>query len=156
MTPAIRRPFKRFAQGFTLIEVMIVVAIIGILAAIAYPSYRDYVIRGALVDATNGLTAVRADMERHFQDNRSYATVGAFTSPCQRGAGALTFGDFVVSCTGTLDATQYTLLATGTAGTVVGDFRLTVNQRDERATTAAAPGWPTCATRWLTKKGAPC
>ncbi len=63
---------QRRAQGFTLIELMIVVAIVAILTTIAYPNYRDYVIRGQLVDATQGLAAVRANMERYFQDNRSY------------------------------------------------------------------------------------
>jgi type IV pilus assembly protein PilE len=135
---------------------MIVVAIIAILAAIAYPSYRDYVIRGALVDATNGLSAVRADMEKHFQDNRTYASVGAFTSPCQRAPATLTFGDFVVSCTGALDAANYTLVATGNAGSNVAGFIFTVNQADLRRTTSAPTGWPTCGTRWLTKKGTPC
>ena len=52
-------------RGFTLIEVMVTVAIVGILSMIAYPSYRDYVLRGHLVDATNGLSTVRAQMERH-------------------------------------------------------------------------------------------
>ena len=61
---------------------MITVAIVGILAAVAYPSYRDYIVRGQLVDATTALATYRADMERHFQDNRSFATVGAFTTPC--------------------------------------------------------------------------
>ena len=69
-------------HGFTLIEVMITVAIVAILAAVAVPSYSAYVTRGHLADAASGLAATRAQMERHYQDNRSYATVGAFTTPC--------------------------------------------------------------------------
>lgn len=149
-------PARRRSQGFTLIEVMIVVAIIGILAAIAYPSYRDYVVRGALVDATNGLSAMRADMEKHFQDNRDYRTVGAFTTPCQRGTVAQrTVGSFVLSCSA-ISPTQYTLEARGVAGSVVDGFVFEVDERDQRATRSAAIGWPTCNTRWLTKKGMPC
>jgi len=139
------------ARGFTLIEVMIVVAIVAILAAIAVPSYRDYLIRGALTDATNGLSSVRAQMERHFQDNRTYATVGTFTTPC---ATTSTFGAFAVSCSGTPDATSFTLQAVG-SGSVTG-FAYTINQNDVRATTAAATGYNTCGSSWLTKRGQTC
>jgi len=64
-------------SGFTLIEVMIAVAIVGILIAIALPSYRNYVIRGKLVAGTNALANMRAQMEQYYQDNRTYATVSA-------------------------------------------------------------------------------
>lgn len=140
---------KKTQSGFTLIEVMIVVAIIGILATIAYPSYRDYILRGQVVDATTGMSSLRADLERHFQDNRTFETVGAFTSPCGRTDAQRTFGDFIVTCP-TLTATTYTLQADG-AG-----FVFTVDQADVRATTTTPSGWPTCATRWILKKGQAC
>jgi type IV pilus assembly protein PilE len=146
---ASRQPSQRRSRGFTLIEVMIVVGIIAILSAIALPSYRDYILRGQIVDATTGLASLRARMEQYFQDNRTYADVGTFVAPC-----SATFGSFTVSCTGARNATAYTLQAVGSGSTT--GFTFTVNQADTRATTAAPSGWGTCATRWIVKKGTPC
>jgi type IV pilus assembly protein PilE len=144
------------SQGFTLIEVMITVAIVAILSAVAYPSYRDYIVRGQLVDATTALSTYRADMERHFQDNRSFATVGSFTTPCAAGtAASRTVGNFVIDCSA-VAAETYTLRATG-SGPVNG-FVYTVTHQDVRATTAvpSGSGYATCATRWILKKGQSC
>mgnify|MGYP003527119509 CR=1 FL=1 len=52
---------------------MVTIVIISILAAIAIPSYRDYVVRGALPEAFSTLSAHRVKMEQFFQDNRTYA-----------------------------------------------------------------------------------
>ncbi len=146
---------QRDQRGFTLIEVMMAVAIVGILAAVAFPSYRDYITRGQLTDATNGLSTLRAQMERHFQDNRTYATSGTFVTPCaSTDATPRTFGPFVVSCDGTPTATAFSLKAVGSAG--VAGFTFTINETDVRATTATPTGWSTCTTKWLTKKGQPC
>ena len=145
-------PSPRAQQGFTLIEVMIVVAIIGILAAVAYPAFNDFVLRGRIVDATNELSSLRADMERHFQDNRTFQTSGNFTSPCLT---PRTVGSFTVSCTGAgsnLSATTYTLVAIGTGG--ANGFIYTLNQEANRATAGGAFG--TCAVEWLTKRGQTC
>ena len=60
--------------GFTLVELMIVVAIIAILAAIAVPSYNDYVTRSKLQEAHTNLAAARVNMEQYYQDNRVYTT----------------------------------------------------------------------------------
>ena len=62
----------RTQRGFTLIELMVTVAIIAVLAAIAVPNYRDYVTRGKLVEASAGLSDARVKMEQYFQDNRTY------------------------------------------------------------------------------------
>jgi type IV pilus assembly protein PilE len=140
-------------RGFTLIEVMVTVSIVGILAAVAYPSYRDYIVRGQLVDATTALSTFRADMERHFQDNRSYATVGTFVTPCAVAAAQRTVGNFLISCSA-VAATSFTLQAVG-SGPVNG-FTFTVNQQDTRATTAAPTGWNTCTSQWILKKGQTC
>lgn len=145
----------RRQAGFTLIEVVIVVAIIAILATVAFPSYRDYLRRGQLADATNGLSVMRAQMERHFQDNRSYATVGTFTTPCAAAVATRTFGLFVVSCSGTPTATAFTLQAVG-SGQASG-FTFTINEADVRATSATpGNGWNTCTSQWMVKKGQSC
>ncbi len=134
---------------------MMAVAIVAILTAVAYPSYRDYITRGALVDATTGLSSIRAQMERHFQDNRTYATVGTFVTPCaSTDATPRTFGRFVVSCSGTPTATAFTLQAVGSGN--VNGFTYTITQADVRATTAAPSGWSTSTVCWLTKKGTTC
>src|SRR5574341_294426 len=73
----------RASAGFTLIEVMITVAIVAILAGIAYPTYTDYIVRGRLVDAATALRATRARMEQYYQDNRTYTSVSSsIVSPC--------------------------------------------------------------------------
>jgi len=152
--PALR-PFRAANRGFTLIEVMMAVAIVGILTAIALPNYRNHIVRGALTDAVNGLATMRAQMERHFQDNRSYATTGTFTTPCASAdASTRTFGNFVISCLGTPTATAFSLQALGSGN--VNGFTFTINQSDVRATTAAPSGWTTCATGWMTRRGQTC
>jgi type IV pilus assembly protein PilE len=138
--------------GFTLIEVMIVVAIIAVLAGIALPSYKDYVLRGQLVDAQNLLSAGRANMERYYQDNRTYAAVGTTaTPPC-----AATQGLFTLSCSVVPTATTYTLSAAGSG--VVAAFVYTTNQVDAKTTviTSGPAGWNSSTTCWITKRGQAC
>lgn len=62
------------SKGFTLIEVMIVVAIVGILAAIAYPSYDEYVKRGNRAEGQALLTDAAARQERFYSQNYKYTT----------------------------------------------------------------------------------
>jgi type IV pilus assembly protein PilE len=148
-------PTRHSAHGFTLLELLAAVAIVAILAGVALPQYKDYVTRSRLTDATVGLTTLRAQMERYFQDNRTYANSGTFVAPCNADASARTFGNFVVTCTGTLDGTQFTLSAAGTGASA--GFTYTINQRDERATTAVPSGWgSTCSSKWIVKKGDTC
>ncbi|MGE5649003.1 MAG: type IV pilin protein, partial [Bacillota bacterium] len=59
-------------SGFTLIELMVTVAVVAIIAAVAMPSYRDYVIRGKIPQATNNLSTLRAQLEQYYQDNQTY------------------------------------------------------------------------------------
>lgn len=65
---------RAMQRGFTLIEVMIVVAIIGILAAVAYPSYTEYVNRGNRAEGQAFLHDVSARQERYFSQNNTYIT----------------------------------------------------------------------------------
>lgn len=63
---------SKIHRGFTLIEVMIVVAIIAILAAIAVPAYNDYMRRARVAEAVTALADMEARLEQYFQDNRTY------------------------------------------------------------------------------------
>ena len=86
MTAQGARALPKFAAaptregGFTMIEVMMVVAIVAILAAIALPNYSDYIKRGKIIEATSALSDARTRFEQSFLDNRTYADVG--TSTC--------------------------------------------------------------------------
>jgi type IV pilus assembly protein PilE len=146
----------RLPRGFTLIELMISVAIIGILSAVAVPIYNNYITRGRLADASTGLATLRAQMERYYQDNRTYASVGDFTTPCATtNTASRTFGYFVISCSGTPSATAFTLMATGSGS--VSSFAYTINQSDVRATTSLPSDWGSvCASKWIMKKGDSC
>jgi prepilin-type N-terminal cleavage/methylation domain-containing protein len=148
---------RRGSQGFTLIELMITVAIVAILTAIAIPNYRNYVIRGQLVDATTGLSAVRANMERYYQDNRSYL-IGPTAPPCGTlpAVAPIVAGNFTITCTAGANPDIFTATAIGAAGTNAAGFTFTVDQNDAQTTVVAAPA-PTafqgCLTAWITKTG---
>jgi len=68
-------------KGFTLIELMIVVALIGILASIAYPSFLEQVRKSKRSDATGALEGFANAMERHFTANGSYLCAAGLPSP---------------------------------------------------------------------------
>lgn len=125
------------ARGFTLVEVMIVVAIIAILAAIAVPQYSDYVLRSKVSEAVSNLGQHRVRLEQFFQDNRTY-TGGAAPWAC--GSTAPTASDtkyFTLTCTST--ATTYTITATGIAAQGTGGFTYTLDETNARSTTIASP-----------------
>ena len=140
------------SRGFTLIELMVVVAIVAILAAIAVPQYSDYVLRGKVTEATANLGRLRIGAEQWFQDNRAYNANGGM--PCTLGAGDARY--FTYSCSVAPTATTYTLQAAGVAGQGTGGFTMTVNETNAKTTTVAAPapaGWRGTFTCWVSKAG---
>jgi len=140
--------------GFTLIEVMVVVAIVGILAAIAVPNYTDYLLRGRLVEATATLSGHRVKMEQFYQDNRVYSNACISTSLAAKPADT---EYFAYNCT-IPDPQSYTLTATG-LGSLAG-FVFTIDQSNSRATVisgqAATNGYASSATCWVRKKPNQC
>ena len=126
--------------GFTLVELMVTVVILGILTAIAVPSYRDYVIRAALGDAMSNLATKRVQNEQWFQDNRSY--IGApGCEPDYASSNNPSSKYFNFSCTPNPTATSYTLLAEGVGGGITANFRYTLDQTNTKKTLEVPSGW---------------
>ena len=111
-------------KGFTLIEMMIVVAIIGILAAIAYPSYQRYVIKTKRTDMMSEMQNIAAQIERRklAQGTYSNSLVSGLGDNYSYQGKAL----YTVSFSNPLTA-QWTITATPKAGQMAGDGNLTLN-----------------------------
>jgi type IV pilus assembly protein PilE len=136
------------AAGFTLVELMIVVAIVGILSMIAVPMYIDHITRSQLIEGHAGLSDLRVRMEQFYQDNRTYN--GAALDNCGAAAPALTTY-FTFNCRSA--GQTYLATATGKATTRANGFAFTITEANVRATTAAPSGWGTSVTCWTTRKG---
>lgn len=129
-------------KGFTLLELMITVAIIGILAGIALPAYQDYVKRGKAAEATAGLADMRVKMEQFYQDNRTYA--GA---PCV----APDDRYFTFACV--LAANTYTITATGRAAQNLDGLIFTIDQDNVKTSEFDGAVGADC---WLSSKSGVC
>ncbi len=130
-------------HGFNLIEVMVVVAIMGLLASIAVPGYQDYIKSGNSIEAPSNLANCRVQAEQFFQDNFTYVGFACVPSDAK-------YFDYSVE---NQSATTYTLRAAGRAAQNMGNFEFTVNQDNAKSSTFDGTTGATC---WLTSSSGTC
>jgi type IV pilus assembly protein PilE len=138
------------SRGFTLIEMMIVVAILGILAAIAVPSYQRYMRDSQAQEAFGNLADYRVKLEQYYQDYKNYGTAAACAPETTANTwnkfapgGAQYFNYGCVPTNG--DPQTFTLTATGIGGLTSG-YTFTLDQQGNKRTTE-----PATLNCWTTK-----
>jgi type IV pilus assembly protein PilE len=144
-------------KGFTLIEVMIVVAIVAILASVALPAYTAYIRRGQLQEAFTNLADQRIKLEQYYQDNRNYGPTAGTT--CMAAAATLTISGskyFTYTCATSNSGQNYTLTATGLTGTNANGYVYTLSDAGTKATTSFAGATVTGVSCWAVKSTSDC
>ena len=142
-------------SGFTLIELMVTVAIVAILAGIAIPSYTSYITRSKLLEATSNLLGMRTKLELYFQDNRTYVGACAPLTVAPLPSGLKYFD---ITCPAlNLTATTYVIQAKGKLGTELEPLVLTINEANVRQTVSVPLGWGMPSTScWVAKPSGDC
>jgi len=159
----------RYAKGFTLIELMITVAIIAVLSAIALPSYSDYVTRSKFSEAYAHLADLRVKMEQAYLDNRRYSTnagggtcgITGGNAPTAQGA---KYFDFICasSMPNAAGDQEYVLTARGKPSESLSGIDFTVNHANTKTTAVnlstpmADKGYQANNTCWIRKKPQQC
>lgn len=133
-------------RGFTLVEVMITVAIVIILAAVAVPQYTAYITRGRIPDATSALATKQVLIEQFFLDNRTYAGAKACDND------TTTSKYFTFACS---EATATTFRLTATGRGAMDGFSYSVNQAGTKSSSGPT-GWTGSNSCWITKKDGSC
>lgn len=153
----------RHQSAFTLIELLIVVAIIGVLSAVAIPAYNNYVLRGQLTEALATLSDMRVKMEQYFNDNRFYkngnnqACADNTVAPLPADTPSARF-NFACS---NLTANTYTITATGKNIGGIAAFSYSIDQNNQRRTLSLPASWNqsnvgSSSTCWVLKSDGTC
>ena len=142
-------PGSKKIAGFSLIELMIALAIASLLATVALPAYRDHMIRSAIPQATSGLSLFAMRMEEYYQDNRTYAN----GSNC--GAATPVREKFRFSCVTASAGQSYVLTAVGISGDLTA-FSYTLDETGAARTVALPTAWGDVPLNcWIIKKMPP-
>ncbi len=149
MTP----PFLATRPAFSLIELMVALAIVAIIAMVTVPSYRDHMLRARIPEATSGLLLTGMRLEQYYQDHRSYATDVA--QGC--GVAMPPAAHFAFNCAVPADGQSFTLTASGRGDAAMSGFAYTLDHLGNQRTTALPDTWGSApANCWIEKRQAAC